>query len=250
MNKHENELDEILFDVTDASKKLNIKLWLEAGTLLGLERNRDFIPWEKDIDFGSWNYDFTNKKYNLFKKKLQNKKYIVTKKFNQSNNLITVKKEKFSCTGDIAIYKKKKNIAYFKLAPIPITTKGKFLKRLHDIINTKKIFTKLKFHKFGIIKIIYVIIHYLFKFFTSLNFKNYFIRYLKKKINLNSKDISWKVPLNFLMKTKRKRFRGLDVYVPYKSIEYLKFRYGKNWRKPRSDWNQFEEDRTMIDLNK
>ena len=143
MNKHEKELDEILFNVIDVSKKLNIKLWLEAGTLLGLERNSNFIPWEKDIDFGSWNYDFTNKKYNLFKKKLQNKKYIVTKKFNQSNNLITVKKEKFSCTGDIVIYKKKKNIAYFKLAPIPITTKGKFLKRLHDIINTKKIFNEL-----------------------------------------------------------------------------------------------------------
>ena len=47
MNRYEKELDEILFDVIDVSKKLNIKLWIEAGTLLGLERNSNFIPWEK-----------------------------------------------------------------------------------------------------------------------------------------------------------------------------------------------------------
>jgi len=38
MNKYENELDEILLDVLSASKEINIKLWLEAGTLLGFER--------------------------------------------------------------------------------------------------------------------------------------------------------------------------------------------------------------------
>jgi phosphorylcholine metabolism protein LicD len=250
MNKHEMELDEILIDIITISKKNNIKIWLEAGTLLGKERNNDFIPWEKDIDFGAWNYDFTKKKYSLFKKQLQDKKYIVTKKFNKSNNLITIKRKKFKCTGDIAIYKKQKNFAYFKLNPIPITKKGKFLKRLHDIINAKKIFNELKFHKFGLMKINYLIIHYLFKWLVTSNLKNEFVKYLKKGIRNNSKDTSWKVPLKFLAKIKKKRFRRLEVYVPSKSLEYLKFRYGATWKKPRSDWNQFEEDKTMIDLNK
>ena len=57
------------------SQKLNIKLWIEAGTLLGLERNSNFIPWEKDIDFGSWNYD------------LRIKSTIYLKKFYKTENI-------------------------------------------------------------------------------------------------------------------------------------------------------------------
>ena len=35
---------------------------------------------------------------------------------------------------------------------------------MHDTINTKKIFYELKLHKLGILKLIYLIIHYLFKY--------------------------------------------------------------------------------------
>ena len=34
MNKYENELDIFLFDILEISKKTNLKVWLEAGTLL------------------------------------------------------------------------------------------------------------------------------------------------------------------------------------------------------------------------
>ena len=200
MNKYENELDKILLDVLSASKEINIKLWLEAGTLLGCERQNNYIPWEKDLDLGVWDKDFTKKKYILFKKILENKNYLVTKKFNNSNNLITIRKFNLSCYADIAIYTKKGNFAYFKLKPIPIYTKGKFFKRIYNLIKAKDIFNELKFHKFGITKIIYITFHYLFKFLAALNLSNNFIKYLKKKISINSKDISWYVPLKFLKK--------------------------------------------------
>ena len=248
MNKYENELDKILLDILIASKEINIKLWLEAGTLLGCERENNYIPWEKDLDLGVWGKDFTKKKYILFKKILENKNYLVTKKFNNSNNLITIRKFNLNCSADIAIYTKKGNFAYFKLKPIPIHTKGKFFKRIYDIIKTKNILDELKFHKFGITKIIYILFHYIFTYFATSNLINNFIKYLKKKISRNSKDISWHVPLKFLKKIKKKKFRNLFVYVPVKSIDYLKFRYGKTWKKPRSDWNQFREDKTMLGL--
>ena len=57
MNKYENELDKILLDVLSASKEINIKLWLEAGTLLGCEQQNNYIPWEKDLDLGVWDKD-------------------------------------------------------------------------------------------------------------------------------------------------------------------------------------------------
>jgi len=162
--------------------------------------------------------------------------------------LITIRKLNLTCNADIAIYTKKGNFAYFKLNPIPIYTKDKFFKRIYDLIKTKDILNELKFHKFGITKIIYIILYYLFKYLASLNLSKNLTRYLKKKISINSKDVSWKVPLKFLKKIKKKKFRNLVVYVPVKSIDYLKFRYGKTWKKPRSDWNQFKEDKTMLDL--
>ena len=60
MNKYENELD-VLFDILEVCKKTNLKVWLEAGTLLGCERN-NYIPWDTDIDLGCWNKNIAAKK--------------------------------------------------------------------------------------------------------------------------------------------------------------------------------------------
>ena len=54
------------------------------------------------------------------------------------------------------------------------------------------------------------------------------------------------MPLKFLKKIKKKKFRNFNFFIPYKSKEYLKWRYGDDWLKPRSNWNQFEEDKTLV----
>ena len=61
MNKYENELDVFLFDILEVCKKTNLKVWLEAGTLLGCERNNNYIPWDTDIDLGCWNKNMSKK---------------------------------------------------------------------------------------------------------------------------------------------------------------------------------------------
>ena len=151
MNKYENELDIFLFEILKISKKTNLKVWLEAGTLLGCERNNNYIPWDTDIDLGCWNKNIAAKKYKKFKRLMKIKKYIIIKQ----KNMITMKKHDFKCHADIAIYKKVKNIAYFKLNLKQISKYARILKRLYVLIKSKIYEILYNFISFRFLKIIF-----------------------------------------------------------------------------------------------
>ncbi len=51
--------DEILVKVDGVFKELNIKYWLDFGTLLGAVRNNDFLQHDNDLDFGVYLNDYT-----------------------------------------------------------------------------------------------------------------------------------------------------------------------------------------------
>lgn len=52
MKSINNDLDFFLKDIYDVCEVLDLKPWLEAGTLLGCIRNKKFIKWDNDIDLG------------------------------------------------------------------------------------------------------------------------------------------------------------------------------------------------------
>lgn len=62
---------EILFTVTSMLDKNNILYHLEGGTLLGLVRDRDLLPWDDDVDISipeKYSLDFLKLKLDLLKK--------------------------------------------------------------------------------------------------------------------------------------------------------------------------------------
>jgi len=244
MNKYQNELDTYMNDIFNVAKKLNLKIWLEAGTLLGWKRNNDYIPWENDIDLGIWESSFKSQKYQKFKKSMLKKKYIVRK----SKNLVTIRKVSFNTHADIAIYKRINNVAYMPLNIIPISKLGKFLNRLISLLSSKNIFKTLQFHKTLMIKFFYILVYFICKFLSFIRFKKIFLKFLKKYLKKNSEDVSWEIPLKYYNKFKKVKFRNFDVYIPYENTNYLRWRYGKDWKTPRSNWSQYTEDPTLVFL--
>lgn len=61
---------QLLADTKKLLDKNNINFWLMYGTLLGFVRNKQFIPWDHDIDISAWynDYDKIKNLKNEFKK--------------------------------------------------------------------------------------------------------------------------------------------------------------------------------------
>ena len=108
----------------------------------------------------------------------------------------------------------------------------------------------MRFHKSLLHKILYQLIYHIFKYLIPLKLKKIILNSLRGLTKKNSLDYSWRVPLKFLDKLKKKRFRSFRVLIPHKSKEYISFRYGKDWMTPRSNWNPWTEDKTITAVNK
>jgi len=49
--KYRKRMKKMIFDVIDILEKNNIPYWLDEGTLLGIIRDGDLLPWDHDADF-------------------------------------------------------------------------------------------------------------------------------------------------------------------------------------------------------
>ena len=244
-NSLAGELDFMLNDILNVSKSINLKIWLEAGTLLGCMRNNDYIPWEKDIDFGSWEFLLTNEKYKLFKKKMVKKEYIVE----NYGNILTIRKQGFECYADINFFRKKNNFATTNLF-LPISTLARLFERLSVTIKSRNISQTLMFHKSLLYEMLYFTIYFIFNFLIPSTLKKKILNFINKLKKKHSLNYSWNVPLKFVNKIKKAKFRNFTVFIPHKPKDYMIFRYGKDWMTPRSNWKPWVEDKTLKYVNK
>ena len=50
------------------------------------------------------------------------------------------------------------------------------------------------------------------------------------------------VPKHYFEKFKKIEFYGMTFNIPFRAEEYLKYKYGKDWRTPRKDWVWYIND--------
>ncbi len=102
---------EVLKIMYEECNKIGIDIWLDFGTLLGWYREKDFISFDMDMDFGAY-YDDVEK-FQVLKRNLLEKGFAYSREFVYDEEVV---EESYSYHGlniDIVFYKKqqkKKNL--------------------------------------------------------------------------------------------------------------------------------------------
>ena len=66
--------------------------------------------------------------------------------------------------------------------------------------------------------------------------------FILKKINENKRHLKrFKIPLDFINKTKKFNFLDIEILIPHKPEDYLRYQYGLNWKKVIKNYNWEKE---------
>jgi phosphorylcholine metabolism protein LicD len=221
-NSSKEKVDLNFIEVINLLKKSRISYWLCHGTLLGIIRDGNLIPWDHDIDIAVWCKKDIKKK---LKKLMLKNKFKLKKKYFVEDDLLTFIK-KGGREVDINFYHRKiinsEQMAYVKWY-IP----KNFFFKIIDALSAASIYKgKLDF-LINKLKLTEPAFHWL--------------KIILIKNNIFYKTLGYTQPLNLLKNFKEIKFKGLSVSVPYFSEEYLKYVYGPNWKKPIKKYNWIKD---------
>ena len=241
-------LTRLLKDTNNIFYTNNILLWLDCGTLLGAVRDHDFIPWDKDIDLGCW------KSINDYKVKQILKGEFV--KFGYSvfinDHYLNIHLENFpeincdvnfyTIEGDMAITPSS-SLYPFLNDKISILANHiiKFIYNRKFYVKRYPVFIKM------ILKLYFLSINFIFSLMPSKT-KALFLDLLiliRKKASRHKAEV---VPKYFFNNFKIMSVFEGEYLIPEKSEEYLKFRYGEDWKTPKQLWDTFTQDGTVKNI--
>jgi len=225
---HPSNKDQNFLETINILNKNNVKYWICHGTLLGLIRDKQLIPWDHDIDIAVWSGTISREK---IKKIMLSNNFLLKDKHVEDASL-TFEKEGGKKV-DINFYQmttlknNKRKIAYASYN-VP---KNFFCRLIDALSNAKKYEGKFK---------------YLINFFSIFEF---FFKKLKNFL-INKKNFyhlaSYTQPLELLKEFKDIVFYDINLTVPKKSEEYLRYVYGENWKIPKRKFNWIKDSPSTI----
>jgi len=222
-NKNKDNVDNNLQETVKLFTENSINYWICHGTLLGIIRDKELIPWDHDVDLAVWDKDGLREK---IKELMLKNSYCLKEKYLIKDDLLT-----FLKTGgrevDINFYKLKDNKEHKQMAYIEwFVPKNNFLKII-DAMAKASLYN-------GSFKFFINKIAFLEKVFLLLK------KFLIKK-NIFFKSIGYTQPYSLLDQFKKINFQGIEVVVPYRSEEYLAWVYGNDWKKPKESYNWIKD---------
>jgi len=214
----ETTLDKNFIDTINVLNNNNIFYWVCHGSLLGLIRDGNLIPWDHDIDIAVWDHQ-SNKK-NIID--IFTSAGFIYKDDDSRGSLHFVKSKGRGV--DINFYKDVESINSNEtlvgvLWKMPKSKMGSLLDMIVNDKNyngkNKLLFSILSFFKIAIFPIYYI--------FNKLN-----LIYVMK---------GYTTPKSLLNEFSFKSFFGLQCRLPTNANSVLTYIYGEDWRKPKQEYN-------------
>lgn len=243
VNPEEKLYVENLRDFKEIFYKFGIQFWLDWGTLLGAVRDKKMITWDHDIDLGVFGddykkivstfHDFKKRGFTIDELPIPNTEFSSMK----------VYFGRFRYHIDIWPYyylKNENNIGLFDADELS----GNFIERkltaylwlLWRLLSSAQISMTAKRKKFKLI--VRFTKYYLFLLPNRL--KNHLNKKVKQILIKKNNGTYIKriiVPKHYFETLESIEFYGITFNIPSNVKDYLKLKYGKNWKNPVKNWN-------------
>ena len=226
-NLFEKEMAEALYKIIEVLEKKHIKYWLTGGALLGLIRDKKFIPWDDDIEIGLWinNREDVNNIIGDFKNNGLKVDLNTPDKLGLQLDSANPLNEGFR--GARLIFFKIFNRKSVRGALQPKNLFGRILRKIIQSLNyncseEKKDGKNRLFMKISLINKL------------LRNFYNFLINtYCLQGKNAR---FTYEIPLDYFESIQKRKFYNFEVAIPLKAEDYLSYRYGESWMKPQRTW--------------
>ena len=224
----------------------NINYWVCHGTLLGIIRDDEILPWDHDIDFAVWEDEYSKK--DIIKIFSTDKRFKPKAILEEMNSLHFFVKDSENKRLDINFYSRDESKAYIKWAMLSARLLPKIynfsLNLIASNISLRKMIKSNNGIIMKIIKLLIALPLIIIRFILPKMLKNILNKESFKKHDL----VGYSFPIE-LMKNKKIKFLDIDIVVPVESEEVLKYTYGEHWKIPKKNYIWYKDAKNVLYLD-
>jgi len=216
------EAVKVLKEVKICLDGAGVEYWLDQGSLLGAIRDKDFIPWDTDIDIGAM--------YSGFNKIVQKISEFQRRGFLVRISDFKIHLRKNDVSVNIVLYRISREEAW-------LCWQMDGLKYTYLIMSLVNVLSHghLYKNKFSLERIIYLAAPYFLRIF----FRRILYRIWE---SLGGKYLILRTPKTYYERLDTVLFHNMEISVPSPIEGYLAYKYGRNWREVNRNWNFRRQD--------
>jgi lipopolysaccharide cholinephosphotransferase len=213
-----NELDPNFIETIQILNEQKISYWIFQGTLLGIIRDNNLIPWDSDIDIAVWSGSISKKQ---IKDLMLSNGYELKDDGNKYDYMLFNKEGgKFV---DINFFKlsKDRNIVYTEWDIPNNTILAKIIYKILVVLNT-------------------------LSQVTHLNVFYYLEGKIRNKLSpLITRTGGYSMPIKYLNSFSNYECKNLLIRIPSDYIKVLEYLYGNDWETPKMDY-KWEDSQSVV----